>query len=197
MRNVFCPRYAGLLYKKESTSARPARIHKRKTDLTPTFSWPLARARLMKSPPTNCKRLSSGCSPNHLPSLIDKITLILQTGFRRCASRRSDRKNPVARLKPPAGTTGERLPLSIKDVEALVKAAESIPTAFSCSCSCSPRPSPRREALGLKAGAISGISCTSNEQSTMKNRTLPHRRNKQKRHIGEIPLVPLFVEKAQ
>ena len=60
-------------------------------------------------------------------SLIDKIMLILRQVFAAAQADGLIEKNPVARLKPPAGTTGERLPLPIKDVEALVKAARIHP----------------------------------------------------------------------
>lgn len=77
-------------------------------------------------------------------SLIDKIMLILRQVFAAAQADGLIEKNPVARLKPPAGTTGERLPLPIKDVEALVKAARIHPYGLFPLLLFVHRPSPRR-----------------------------------------------------
>lgn len=128
-------------------------------------------------------------------SLIDKIMLILRQVFAAAQADGLIEKNPVARLKPPAGTTGERLPLSIKDVEALVKAARIHPyglfpllllfTGLR-----------RGEALGLKWSDLRGNKLhieravyyeESNAATIGETKTKASHR--------EIPLVPLLVEK--
>ena len=64
---------------------------------------------------------------NSSSSLIDKLMLILRQVFAAALDDGLIEKNPVARLKPPAGTVNERTPLKMDEVETLIKAASVHP----------------------------------------------------------------------
>ena len=92
-------------------------------------------------------------------SLIDKIMMTLRQVFSMAVDDEIISRNPVAKMKPPEGTQGERLPLSLEDADTLKKAAAShkdglFPLLLLCTGL------RRGEALGLRWEDITEDSIT-------------------------------------
>lgn len=129
-------------------------------------------------------------------SLIDKIMLALRQVFAAAVDDDIIPKSPVGKMKPPEGSAGERLPLSMAEVDEMTKAAKDRESGLLplLLCYAGLR---RGEALGLRWEDIDGdyINVRRAVVYCGKNRAGLISETKTKAGVRRVPILPILAER--